>query len=412
MSTPKRMHTIGAIDDPCRQGSRHRLDRYVHPVLARGGDEQPRVYVHLDHGRSLERWAARHARGEVWESSPYSYADAADQVALQFSVDRRDGRVGRFLRKGSTRILGFDLFHALGNRAGLRWADVVWTHTEREHLAVLTVVRTLQRGSRPHVVAQTIWLWDGWATLSPPRRWLYRRLLGGAAVHTTLSPVNEALAKRALPAATVTHVPYGTLRLPLLPPVMTGDRPSVRVVAPGNDRHRDWPTLLDVARADPTIEVRILARPKVVGDVTDLPNVTVTQCTDRASILAAYEWADAVVVPLQPNGHASGITVGLEALNVGRPLVITGVGGVEQYFADTAWYPPPGDARALGAAIHAAATAAHEPGMAERGRQTVAVRGLTAEDWVARHVLITEHVLGRRSSLDVVAAFRPVATAR
>ena len=39
-------------------------------------------------------------------------------------------------------------------------------------------------------------------------------------------------------------------------------------------------------------------------------------------------------------------------------------------------------------------------------------RGLTAEDWVARHVLITEHVLGRRSSLDVVAAFRPVATAR
>ena len=146
MSTPKRMHTIGAIDDPCRQGSRHRLDRYVHPVLQHGGDERPRVYVHLDHGRSLERWAARHARGEVWESSPYSYADAADQVALQFSVDRRDGRVGRFLRKGSTRILGFDLFHALGNRAGLRRADVVWTHTEREHLAVLTVVRTLQRG--------------------------------------------------------------------------------------------------------------------------------------------------------------------------------------------------------------------------------------------------------------------------
>ncbi|WP_443798338.1 glycosyltransferase, partial [Burkholderia gladioli] len=58
--------------------------------------------------------------------------------------------------------------------------------------------------------------------------------------------------------------------------------------------------------------------------------------------------ADVIVVPLRPNHHASGITVMLEAAAVGKPMIVSDVGGLRDYFPnDCAAYVPAFDASAM-----------------------------------------------------------------
>ena len=66
-----------------------------------------------------------------------------------------------------------------------------------------------------------------------------------------------------------------------------------------------------------------------------------------------YRRSQVVVVALHPNLHVSGVTVALEAMACGRPVVITGTPGMTDYVVHGEWgrLVPPGDPEALARAI-------------------------------------------------------------
>jgi glycosyltransferase involved in cell wall biosynthesis len=95
--------------------------------------------------------------------------------------------------------------------------------------------------------------------------------------------------------------------------------------------------------ASTTLECRLLSH---------IPNVAIIAPKTAQEVSELYAWADVAVVPLKPNLHASGITVILEAVLCGVPVICTDTGGLRAYFSDDeVRYLASGDASALRRAL-------------------------------------------------------------
>lgn len=373
-------------------------------------DSVPKVFVHLDYGRSPSSWYQAFVRNQVFEEWPYGYQLAAPHVDLQYSVDAAEGPVHRFLRRSLSLVLGFDAWHAWRNRVGLKSADVVWTHTEHEHLAV-ALLKKLGVVGNVALLGQSVWLWDSWFTYGQSRRRLYRWLLSAVDRHTTLSSHNAAVASSVL-GRDVDVVPFGIEMTFALPPRPPARSDALSVVAPGNDRHRDWPCLLEVARRNPDLDILVLSsrrRPRRLVS-RDVPNFRVRTATTTSEMIDALAAADVVAIPLVTSLHASGVTVGFEALAAGRPVAMTRTGGVEAYFGSHVMYAEPERPESLAEAIRRAAAQAGDTELLEANRAHLTDAGLLARDFALRHVLMTYAMMGRLSADDAQAAtrFEPV----
>ena len=87
-----------------------------------------------------------------------------------------------------------------------------------------------------------------------------------------------------------------------------------------------------------------------------------------------YGRATLVAVLTRPNVHASGLTVTLEAMASGRPVVVTNTPGLSDYVIDgeTGFLVPPGDDRAAAQAIVTLLTDSDRArAMGARGRSEV-----------------------------------------
>jgi hypothetical protein len=82
--------------------------------------------------------------------------------------------------------LGVDLLHACRNRVGMLNSDAIWTHTEREHLAVSLLLKLWRKTKRPRLIANSVWLADHWHDLPSWKEALYRWLMAEADVLTAL----------------------------------------------------------------------------------------------------------------------------------------------------------------------------------------------------------------------------------
>ena len=315
--------------------------------------ERPlRVFVFLGHGFGALRWTERWTKGEIPglnERLPYGYYHAAGKDCIvEYSEDANENRLTELARRGMRRLLGCDLVHAWRNRKALFAADVVWTHTELEHLAVLALWQCRRRQRRPRLIAQSVWLFDRWNCFSAPRRWLYRYLLSQADVLTVQSPENLKTARELFPQMRSEFIRFGVSSDAMVAPVQRAAHRPVRLVALGNDMHRDWETL--IAAAEPWSGCRLRIGSKNIDRrLTDYAhNIEVIAPSSRSEIAELYAWADLAVVPLKPNLHASGITVILEAVLRGLPVVCTDTGGIRGYFSDEdVRYVPPQDPVAL-----------------------------------------------------------------
>jgi glycosyltransferase involved in cell wall biosynthesis len=102
----------------------------------------------------------------------------------------------------------------------------------------------------------------------------------------------------------------------------------------GGDRDRDPATLFRaieiVRRERPTIEVMVQSRTQLQPP----EGVTVVPYLTHQQLREAYERASVVAIATRPNVHASGMTVSLEAMAVGRPVVITETPGIDDYVQD------------------------------------------------------------------------------
>jgi glycosyltransferase involved in cell wall biosynthesis len=363
------------------------------------------IHVHLFYGADPRQYRKNDNAGCLYG---YHHAES-EGLALSYSEDHAESRPLRFARRGLKALLGFDLIHTFRNRAALLEADVIWTHTEREYLSAALLLLCKGRKKSPLLLAQSVWLLDLWPSLSLPKRLFYKWLLGRADLLTTLSTVNAALARKY----------WGREATPLLYGISTDDFPvtplpawqphsPLRIAAIGNDRDRDWQTLLAAFANDAGYTVRLATR-RQVWRRTAPENFTIAAVHGLPAQRALYDWADIIVVPLHPNYHASGITVILEAVATGKPVVATAGGGLEDYFSErSVWYVPPHDARALHDCV---ALLSAQPGLAlEKSRhaqQEFACRDLTTQAFARQHVALTHELLqGAGRGVDLLPQSR------
>ena len=392
-----------------------------------------RVFVHLAYGFGAAQWQAKWDRDEIIgvnDRLPYGYFWAADNgCAIEYSEDRRENPIGRLFRLGVRWFLGFDLIHAWHNRRGICAAEIVWTHTESQYLAVLLLLSGRARSRRPKIIAQSVWLFDVWPRLSWLKRWLYGRLIAGADVLTVLSPDNLQRARALFPQRPSLMIPFGIRIDPMTPRARRAVNHPMHVLSLGNDRHRDWATLIAALRDWPGAELRIVA-PRLPAELTHGANVALVHPKTNDELAALYAWADIVALSLTPNLHASGITVVEEATVFGVPVICTDTGGLRAYFSDDQIsYVPPRDPDAMRQAIAALADDdATRWEMAERARGRLIDGGLTSRDFARRHAELSRELLDRavqpvpveaqparlalRSALLGIGIFLAVAAAR
>jgi glycosyltransferase involved in cell wall biosynthesis len=359
------------------------------------------VFVHLGPGFGADAWRDRYERGLIPglnEPVPYGYHRAGGEgLLIRYSQDSKEGRLSGLFRRAFCVALGFDIIHTWRNRTGLMSADVVWTHTEREHLSALFLFRLLALRRKPYVIAQCIWIFDRWPRFSWARRKLYSWLLRQADIVTTLSPANLNVARRLLPGSRTELVMFGITCDSLKKPRVSGCHRPVRVAALGNDMHRDWKTLLRAFGGVSGFELKIASSKVAPGLTRGACNVRVEPARSRQQVERLYEWADMVVVPLNSNLHASGLSVVLEATLSGQPLIATDTGGLRAYFSsEEVDYVPVGDPLAM---REAARKLSQDDGRRLRlvtlAQRRIVEAGLTSETYALRHRQLTLELLAR-----------------
>ncbi|GBH23718.1 glycosyltransferase [Burkholderia vietnamiensis] len=354
-----------------------------------------KVHVHLFYGADPRTYRQGENIGCLYG---YHHAES-DEFRLSYSQDRRENRVAGVARRALKAAPGFDVVHAWRNRGALLNADVIWTHTEQEHLAAALILKLAgAQGKRPLLLAQSVWLFDKWSSFGAPRRWLYRKLVARADVLTTPARDNAQLCRR-YPGRDATFVYYGlnTQDFPPIEPVQWQPGRPLRLAAIGNDRDRDWRTFLAAFGGDARYDVRLATRRRVPRE-WHAPNVQIGSASGRAKQHELYAWADVIVVPLRPNFHASGITGMLAAAAVGKPMIVSDVGGLGDYFPhDTAAYVPAFDAQAMRqAADRFVADPSAALACARAAAACLRERNLTTQAFAEQHGRITRDLLGGR----------------
>ena len=362
-----------------------------------------KVHVHLFYGADPRFYRQGDDIGCL-----YGYHHAqSDAFRLTYSEDAREGKLARLLRRALKAALGFDFIHTWRNRAEMLRSDVIWTHTEQEWLSAALMLllsgRKAGADASPLLLAQSVWLLDKWPSYGMLRSWLYRKLMTRADQLTTLASENAELCQRYFDRD-ARPLLYGlnTRDFPVRTPAEWTPHTPIRIAAIGNDRDRDWETLSKAFGNDARYAVKLATRRRIPASLR-APNVEIALFSGIRKQHELYDWADVIVVPLRPNSHASGITVMLEAAAVGKPMVVTNVGALQDYFpVGEALYIPPFNPQALREAVDQLAAA---PMDALRQAQAAAAgllsRDLTTQHYAMQHVRITQEMLRARAASQV-----------
>jgi len=232
-----------------------------------------------------------------------------------------------------------------------------WLSTSERVGLPLALLAGGRRESPPHVLIAH--------NLASANKRRLHRLMGvlrwGFSAIICLSRVQQAflLEEVGLPPDRVYHIPHN-VDTRFFRPGLGCEGEGDYVLAVGREG-RDYATLIEVARlvGQPlTIVASSLwaLRGGVVEDAGLPPNVTVRrEFLSYTALRALYAGARLVVVPLHECPYAAGSTGLLEAMAMGRPVVVTRTQGLEDYLADSNTHRavPPADAPALADAIRA-----------------------------------------------------------
>ncbi|WP_227244824.1 glycosyltransferase family 4 protein [Paraburkholderia caribensis] len=355
-----------------------------------------KIHVHLFYGADPRFYRPGENIGCLYG---YHHAES-DEFQLSYSQDAKESKPVRLVRRALKTLLGFDLIHTLRNRDEMLRSDVIWTHTEQEWLsAALMLLMNGKRQTQPLLLAQSVWLIDKWPNYGLLRRWFYRKLIARADLLTTLARDNAELCREYF-GRDATQLFYGlnTRDFPVQQPKAWQPDTPLRIAAIGNDRDRDWETLIKAVGNDPRFAVRLATRRRIPRALRSL-NVQVAPAAGLKKQRELYDWADVVVVPLRPNTHASGITVMLEAAAVGKPMVVTNVGGLQDYFsARAAAYVPPFDADALREALLGLIASPDKAlQQAQAASMQLVSRDHTTQHYAQQHVKLTRDLLRRQA---------------
>lgn len=312
-----------------------------------------RVYVPLPDGTVAADWARRSERGEVPDSSPYGLHHLRDHgFDVTFGDRALTGPWARVARSARYRTSGLEPVEALRDlrRMSRGESDVVLSYDERTGLPAALAA--------PHSRFAPVVTGIGWLTTRAEadpvqRRLAARALPRAAAVWTQCSAMVPILGREwGVPPQRLHYVPLG------IDTDFFAEQPwdlaTPTVSSAGEDRYRDHALLVDAVRSvRPDVpDVRIeLATGLPVDLPTDLGTVYTERMGGRMRDL--YGRSTVVAVALRPTSTGSGLTVVLEALASGRPIVVTDNPGIADYVEHgvTGLLVPPDDVDAFADAL-------------------------------------------------------------
>jgi glycosyltransferase involved in cell wall biosynthesis len=266
----------------------------------------------------------------------------------EHGVDLLDwARLG--LRPG-TRSATRSLKHVAAALPRSRHVDVIFSDGEHVGLPLAWALRVMSSGM-PHVMI-------GHNLLNPNKR----RLLA----HVRLRPIDRVIVHSerqvdaivrttALKADQLAVVPYGIDTRFWSTLGGTWGAGCNEIVSAGRE-HRDYATLVDAlpAAARLTVADHSPFTPSATRrDPVSWPDSVSRVAADYLHLRRLYEQAAIVVVPLIESDMPAGITTLLEAMSMGKPVIVSGtqelLGVVED--RENALVVPPGDVSAMRAAI-------------------------------------------------------------
>lgn len=299
-----------------------------------------RIHIHLTFGLSPKATAKAFEEGNTPDRVAYGFHHAeAFFKDVTYSSDMNEFWLLSKFRSALNKILKFDIVHAFRNREKILNSDVVWTMRETEYIAVILILNIFQRRRVTKTICQNIWMFDDIKPRDPIWRFRLSIAKGGDVQLTHSNAYLEAM-RRWMPKSDIRLNYFGISKdtfsvaeLKTTVPHARGAAGQRLVVAAGNDKTRDWETLVDALGSVPGVQLKIACRWISEQLTADHQNIQVLRSLSFDDLKKLYEKADFIVVPMVENNF-SGITVALEAAALGRPLICTRTGGVPTYFSE------------------------------------------------------------------------------
>jgi len=354
-----------------------------------------RVYVHLPRHLDSEAYRARYHRGIEPDVTPYGFHHA-QSIGFDTTLSRSANGGRRTLLERITRKLIYvDLGHVWRNRRAIAEADIVWTMLEHEALSVAMMMWLGFVPRRP-IIGGTVWMVDRWNSLDVARRHLLQKLVSYWSLLLVHSEACLEPARRYFPNIPVELMYFGVSADTFLADLAAPPAQSPIVIAGvGNDTTRDWGTLLEAFGNDSRFRLVIVCSwidPELRARYN---NVEVRPISSMEEFRAVYREASYVAVPMKDNMY-SGITVALEAVALGVPVLSSRTGGVPTYFGeDEMLFVPPGDPAAMRDAV-LSQSETDRKAMAARARQLYIEHDYSSFGMMKRYAALTERILDNR----------------
>lgn len=309
---------------------------------------------------SVENWRKSFDEGIRPDRSPYGYHHLEESgFDVLYSKSIRESYFSMIFRKIISRIFRADLVHALRNIGGMTKSDYIFTHTDRETFSVLLLRTVFPWLIKAKTVCQIIWTPDLLKEQSKFSAKIVGAILRKADLVITLSSQNREWLNQLDSRINARSVKFGVCRESFSAadlPLIRNDS-TLRILAIGNDEHRDWKTFCEALSEVSDVRVRVLSRTFKKSVVSYPGDWEITSANSLGEVKDVYAWADLVVVPLKSNMHASGITCVLEAAFLGVPVIAANTGGLTDYFEEgEVMYYETGSAESLRSQVRRFAT--------------------------------------------------------
>lgn len=310
-----------------------------------------RVHVDLPGEFDHAGWPERHARGEVADVLPFGLNKLERHgITTTFRRPLEQPAVLELARKVRGRLGHADPVSTVIDslRPDRRRADAILCWNERGGAP-----SALVPGSAP-VVWNPTWLQDPELVVPALRRMVRWAIPRSAAIYHFSDPMCRALERAwGMPDGTVRRVRLGIDEQYYRPQPFPEDGHTV--VSVGDDSRRDFDLL--VRSVQGVVDAGVPARVEIatVRKEVEVPEHLGLVHRRRMEGLLPdlHARCSVVAIAVGEGGAGSGLTALLEAMALGRPVVMTANPGMEEYIEDgvTGLLVPPGDQVALRDAI-------------------------------------------------------------
>lgn len=277
------------------------------------GSVSPPVGVDFLTSANIDDWHSRYKLGLIDRAWPYGIDELPSR-----GVDVNARTTPQGLRALVTARVGRRIARS-PERTTMAWDEI----TATRHFVAY--------GQSPSLTG-AIWLTD-WALLAgvSAKAELVRRMLRGTDCVWTLSEAQAELVRQYLgPRTPVVPIRFGidseTFSYEEFP------QGSMLVLSVGNDKDRNPVEVLRVARAVRRVlpAARFVIQTANAGFGSE-EGISVVPRLSAAEMSDLYKRCSVVLICTRPNTHVSGMTVALEAMSVGRPVVMSNTIGASEY---------------------------------------------------------------------------------